>query len=653
MKSDKTSGPLPEIEGPTPFPKAMPEKSNEDEILAEARKRFQLAHDADSESRDEALDDLRFINGDQWPEEVKKERIEELRPCITVNRLPGFIDQVVGDQRQNRPGIKVRAFDSYSDPEKAEIFEGIIRNIESISDAETIYDNSFETGTSCGRGFFRVLTEYSGDDSFDQDIKIKRIANPFSVYWDPSAQEIDLSDAKWQFIVDKISREDFEEAFPGKAVIDFEEATGDMQSWVWEDSVRIAEYWRKTPVEKTIYQLDDGNVVDEIIKDMEVIRERTVKTHKIEWMLISGNEILAGPNVWAGKYIPIIPVWGKEINVDGKRILRGLIRFAKDPQRMYNYSRTASTEVMSNAPRVPYMVTAKQIEGYENIWNMVHKKNLPYLLYNPDPQNRGAAPKRETPATIPTGIIQEIKLTSDEMKQTTGIFEASLGEKSNETSGRAILARQREGDTATFAYIDNLARAQRYLGKILIDLIPKIYDTEQIVRVLGLDGSSKFMPINYTTDPDTGDALDEIMNDLSVGRYDVTVTVGPSYNTQRMEASDTMMKFVQSFPDAVPVIGDLIAKAMDWPDSDEIAERLKALLPPEIKETISQEGKEIPEEGVVEQPMPEQMQEEQQPNPVEVLQVEQEAAKLEGLEIENRKKEVEEKILIKKLVSGE
>ncbi len=553
-----------------------------DKLIEEIRDRFKEAFDAVSIAYDEMIDDLNFLNGKQWPDDLQKEREADGRPCLTINKLPTFADQVAGDMRMNSPSLKIKPVDSRADPETAEVLTGLIRNIEVQSNAEAAYDTAAESAVQCGKGTFRIVTEYADDDVFEQDIRIKRVKNPFTVYWDPGANEWDKSDADWAFITERISRDEYERLYPKATFMDAEGGKDRDAQWGVDKTVRVAEYFKKVPENKTLMLLREPTTGQERVstensEGWEVINQRTVKTHKIVWCKTNGREILDGPNDWPGKLIPIIEVWGKELNIEGKSIYRGIVRFAKDSQRLYNYSRSHGAEVTSLAPKSPFLVTAKQIGNYQAKWDQAHKKNFPYLPYDID--QTAPPPVRQPPISANTGITQEILVSDQEMHDTTGLQLSNLGKKSNERSGKAIRARAREGDVANFAYYDNLARGLTYAGKVLLDLIPKIYDTARIVRILNDEGSDAFVPINQPLQRPDGRGQ---IFDLTVGKYDVVVTIGPSYSTQREEAADSMMTFLQAVPDAGPLIADLVAKNMDWPGASEFEKRLKALLPPGI-----------------------------------------------------------------------
>lgn len=599
-----------------------------------------------------ALDDLEFvaIPEKQWPDAIRTERESNGRPCITTNKLPVYIDQVVGDERQNRPEIKVIPVDDKADVYIAEILSGYIKNIEQTSNYDVAIDHAFEHAVTCGYGALRVNTEYSDDDSFEQDIVIKKIDNALSIYWGKHS-EYDCSDAPYCFVVSDISREDFKNKYKSEPM-PFNEADSQyVEDWCTEDKVRVCEYFVKEPIVKTIYLLEDGRVVEKTGAGDIVVKKRKVNSYKIHWYLLSGNKVLDDREIH-GKYIPIIPVWGKEVNVGGKRVIRSLIRNAKDPQRMYNYWQSCDTELVALAPKFPFLVTPKQIAGHESQWDESNKRNFNYLLVNPDAQAPGW-PQRQMPPQASSAMVEKIQMADQEIRDTTGLQKASLGMASNERSGKAIMERQKQGDIATFAFIDNLARSITYLGRVLVDLAPYILDTERIIRMGMEDGLQKFEAINVNDG-------DKIINDLSIGKYDVVATVGPSFATQREEARRSMSEFIQYYPQAAPFIGDLFAESMDWKGADKFAERLRYLLPPELKAKIDLEqaklsGKQV-EPPQPQQPSPEQIakMEEDKLN-IQKLQIEleQEKVKLQQMQVELQQKAMESKDIISKIVQND
>ncbi|MGM0614775.1 MAG: portal protein [Pseudomonadota bacterium] len=575
-------------------------------VLQEIRERAAHAVEAWQHNFDAAVEDVEFLAGAQWPDAIRKEREDEGRPCLVLNKLPQYVDQVLGDQRQNRPAISVHPVEANktgdgqvpniagnNDYDLAEVYEALIRNIEYTSNAEAHYDTAFQHAVEGGFGWLRVLTKYSSDDAFEQDLCIKSIHNRFAVLMDPEAIEPDYCDANWCFIGDKMKRTEFRKRYPDAALGDLTDA--DRAGYAWwttEEMVRVAEYFYREPVTRTLLLLSDGRtvwedqvkpVLDELARDfgITVIRQRKVKTYKVKWMKVTAYSVLEGPIDWPGQTIPVVPVLGKEITLGDKTYYRGLIRFAKDAQRMHNFWMTAATERVALAPKAPYTGPVEAFEGLEFVWANANRDNRSYLPYNAVPS--GDRPRREQPATMPAAELQLAMSATDEMKATVGMYDASIGNQSNETSGKAILARQRQGDRGTFAYIDNLSRAIRRTGQLLIELIPRIYDSERVLRLRFEDGEGDWVQINQTVqDEQTG--KDILVNDIAAGKFDVTVKSGPSYQTQRMEAAESLMQFVQAVPQAGQVVLDLIAKNMDWPGSQEISKRLKKALPPGILE---------------------------------------------------------------------
>ena len=567
-----------------------------EDILKDAREAFDLAREHEAENRREALDDLRFARlGEQWPERVRKDRELDGRPCLTINRLPAFIRQVVNDARQNKPAIVCHPVDDAADPETAEIFNGLIRNIEHSSDAEVAYDTALDFAVTCGVGYFRINSRYARDDSFEQDLAIERVANPFSIYGDPNSTAADSSDWNTAFVVDTLPKAAFEARWKGAQAADWSADDYGALAGPWLDGERVmvAEYWRRESVRRTLLQLSDGQVVEEgayaqqkALFDglgVQVIgRPREVLGHKVVQRIMTGAEVLETVD-WAGRYIPIVPVYGEEIHIDGRRRLRSLVRDAKDPQRMFNYWRTTSTELVALAPKAPFIGRKGAFETDAEKWATANTQTHAYIEYDgPEP------PMRQPFSGVPAGALQEAMNASDDMKAIMGLHDASLGARSNETSGRAIMARQREGDVSTFHYIDNLSRAIRHAGRILIDLIPKVYSAPRVVRVLGPGGEAKLAPINQRFAAETADEAGQMRRiekiyDVTAGKYDLTVRAGPSFTSRREEAATQMIELIRAYPPAAPVIGDLLARNLDWPGADEVAGRLASLLPPQVK----------------------------------------------------------------------
>ena len=588
--------------------------TDKSDMLSTMRSRFTMAISAYGESREDELDDLRFMAGSpdnqwQWPADVLATRGSvqgqtiNARPCLTINKLPQHVRQVTNQQRQNRPSGKVIPADDNADVAVAEVFDGIIRHIEYMSDADVAYDTACDNQVTYGEGYIRLLTEYAREDSFDQDLRIGRVRNSFSVYMDPTIQDPCGSDAQWCFITEDLLKVEYERMFPDAQPISSIMATGigdqSMSQWISENTVRIAEYFYLDH-EKATLNLYPGNVTafkgspqDEQLKAMfeKPVRTRTVDRRKVMWVKTNGYEVL-DEREWLGKYIPVVRVVGNEFEVDGRLFVSGLVRNAKDAQRMYNYWTSQEAEMLALAPKAPFIAYGGQFEGYEMQWKTANTTNWPYLEVNPDATdgagNSFPLPQRSLPPMAQTGLIQAKMGAAEDIKSTTGQYNASLGQQGNERSGKAIMARVQEGDTGTYHYVDNLGRAIRHITRQLVDLIPKVYDTERIARIIGVDGEVGMAKINpQQPEPvkeirdQTGIVIEKIYNP-TVGVYDVVITTGPSYLTKRQEAVEAMANILQTSPQLWQVAGDLFIKNMDWPGAQEMAARFKKIIDPKV-----------------------------------------------------------------------
>ncbi len=591
-----------------------PSKGGSEDVLAVARSRMTMAISAYSETRESELDDLRFYAGSpdnqwQWPADVLQTRgavqgqTINARPTLTINKLPQHVKQITNDQRMNRPGIKVIPVDDKADIDVAEVYNGVIRYIEYISDADVAYDTACENQVTYGEGYVRLITEYCDDDTFDQDIKIKRIRNSFSVYMDPLIQDPTGADARWCFITEDLTKAEYEQMYPNAAPITTLMSLGvgdqSISQWINENTVRIAEYFY-IDNEKAKLNLYPGNVTafegtpeDTSLRLMfgKPLRSREADRKKVKWCKINGYEILE-EGEWAGKFIPVARVIGNEFEVDGRVYISGLVRNAKDAQRMYNYWVSQEAEMLALAPKAPFIGYGGQFEGYEAQWKTANTNNWPYLEVNPDvTDGQGAVlplPQRAQPPMASSGLLQAKSGAAEDIKSATGQYNASLGMTSNERSGKAILARQREGDVGTYHYGDNLGRFTRFIGRQLVDLVPKIYDTARIARIIGEDGE----PSTIKMDPMQEEPVKKIVNqegvviekiyNPAVGKYDVRSVTGPGYATKRQEALESMAQLLQGNPQLWSVAGDLFVKNMDWPGAQELAKRFQKTLDPKV-----------------------------------------------------------------------
>jgi len=588
--------------------------AKDDSVLSVMRSRMTMAISALSGTRDSELDDLRFYAGSpdnqwQWPNDVLQTRgssqgpVVSARPCLTINKLPQHVKQITNEQRMNLPTIKVLPVDDKGDIEMADVFNGVIRHIEYTSDADVAYSTACENQVTYGEGYLRILTEYCDDTSFDQEIKIGRIRNSFSVYMDPMIQDPAGADARWCFITDDMTKDEYERAYPKASPISTLTARGvgdsSINQWISETTVRVAEYFY-IECEKATLNLYPGNQTaltgtpeDSLLRAMfgKPLRSRQSDRERVKWCKTNGYEILE-ESEWAGSFIPVVRVVGNEFEVDGQLYVSGLVRNAKDAQRMYNYWCSQEAEMLALAPKAPFIGYGGQFEGYEQQWKTANTQNWPYLEVNPDvTDGQGAVlplPQRAQPPMASSGLLQAKAGASEDIKSTTGQYNASLGMTSNERSGKAILARQRESDVGTYHYADNLARAVRHIGRQLVDLIPKIYDTARVARILGEDGEPSTVKMNPDQEEPVkkimgpgGVVVDKIYNPR-VGKYDVRVITGPGYATKRQEALESMAQLLQGNPQLWQVAGDLFVKNMDWPGAQDLAKRLQKMLDPKV-----------------------------------------------------------------------
>ena len=548
-------------------------------VMARARADFARAREAMRQDRDAAAEDLRFARlGEQWPEAIRRARELEGRPCLTLNRLPAFIRQVVNEARQNRPAITCHPVDDAADPQTAEVLNGLIRNIEQSSDADVAYDTALDFAVTCGFGVFRINARASETGGEDLDLAIERVADPFSVWGDPDSLAADSSDWDVAFVTREMSLAAFRARWPDAEPVDWsmeDDVPGEVARLGGDGGrrVRILEAWRREAVERSLVTLNDGQEMEAGVFEARrpyleasglapVGAPRKVPGLKVVQRILSGAAVLEAVD-WPGRYIPLVPVYGEEIRVDGRRRLRGLVRDARDAQRMFNYWRTTSTELVALAPKAPFIGRKGAFDTDQAKWTTANSQTHAFIEYDgPEP------PHRQPFAGVPAGALQEALNAADDLKSIMGLHDASLGARSNETSGKAILARQREGDVSTFHYIDNLSRAIRHAGRILIDLIPKVYSTQRMVRILGPDGVPALAPVNGA------EGSGGRVFDLGAGRYDLTVRAGPSFASRREEAASQMIELIRAYPPAAPLIGDLLARNLDWPGADEVARRL-------------------------------------------------------------------------------
>lgn len=611
-----------------------------DDLIKEVREAIDTSYEYDRDNRREALADLRFTAGFQWADADLKDRAG--RPTITINRSSQFLRQVSNPIRQNMPTIKVETDDDDSD-DMAEIANGLMRRIQYNSSASHVYAAATEHMVACGIGWFRVVQDYIDQESFEQELLIKRVFNPLSVYPDPSALEPDRADMNWCVVSELMPKKAFEARWSGKKAEGLDpptnSQTGSVVTWGSGDYVRIAEYWRRKEVSRTLALLSDGSqqllteTGEKQIRDLMaagyIQQVRKVKTHETEMTLCSGVEQLEETYKCPCKWIPLIPVVGAEIPLEQGTYRHGLIRFQREPQQLHNYFMSVAAESLGQQPKTPYLVTAKMIEKFKGLWDNASKIATPYLPYTPDPSAPGGKPERVEPPPLPAGLIQMAQMLSDDMKATTGIYDAALGARSNETSGVAIAGRVEQGQQATFHFVDNLEHSLEHLGRILMDMIPKVYDSERTLRLMGEDDTEKTVTVNKTV-MRFGDQ-DLKVNDLSKMKFNsVRVILGTSYASRRAETVQGLLQLIQALPQVGMVAGDIIAKNLDFEGSEELAERLKAVLPPQVMQIAN------PEAAQAMQPPPDPMAEVQAQHAVRMMDAEGQKAEAEAAQAKAR-----------------
>jgi len=583
-------------------------------IHAEAMELYDLSINADSINRERQREDIRFVKMlEQWPEDVKRSREEQGLPCLTVDQLNPIVNQVVNDCRLNKPAIKVKPVDSQGDPKTAEILGGLIKNIEYTSNADVAYDTAVDYSVSSGRGYMRVITDYARSDTFEQDLFIKPVPDPLTIVPDVYSTAADSSDWTYAFVLERVTKADYRRRFKRKDVVNWDTLATLDNDWFGDDCATIAEYWKREEVDAWVVMLSDGKTekVEEepeegqvltegqpaidpftgqpaidpmtgepvwIVEPVTVIAIRETTAYKVTQYIVSGKEVLETVD-WPGQYIPIIPVYGKDFFFEGRRHFLSLVRPAFDAQRMKNYWRSMSTSMVALAPRVPFIGHETAFQGEDaGKWETANSENHAFISV-PD----GAQiPQRQPNPVVSTGMLQEAMNAVDDIKSITGVFDASLGARSNETSGRAIIARQREGDVATFNFIDNLSRGIRWLGVVLVDLIPHYFSVERMARIINPDGDPQTVKFvspeqmqQYIQQVGESQAQMEEIYSLGLGKYDIAVESGPSFTTQREEANQFFVELMRALPQYAGLIAPAALKTFDAPGVVELTKQLQ------------------------------------------------------------------------------
>lgn len=592
------------------------EPTNDDKVVSEALKRFKRTQEWEAIAQRRWLADEKFENGDsdnmyQWPEAVRTARaygLADERPCLTVNKTRQHVLQIINDARQNRTHIKFRPTGGGATYEAAQIFDGIVRHIEYVSNAQQAYATATRHQVVGGIGYFRIVTDYAGPDTFDQEIFIRRVKNPLNVYLDPDIQEADGSDARFGFVFEDIVKDEFEARYPDHK--DVAQAALDNEfEWITKDHIRVAEYFRVKETKDKLISFVDPNsgervqvresefprkvrkgVLQDIIDHPDTVT-REVTDRKVEWYKIAGHKIIER-RPWLGRYVPICRMPGEETVIDGEMDRKGHVRALKDPQRMYNYNASAQVEFGALQNKIPYIAPAEAIEGYETYWESANTSNYSVLPYNAvtDDGRTIPAPNRQAPPQASQAYQLAMTNAANDMMLVSGQYQADFGAPSNEKSGVAIQQRQRQSATATYHYVDHQAMAIRFAGKIVADLIPKVYDTRRVIKIMAEDGTDSEVLLDpnaaeayFEEQQKNADAAKQVIFNPNIGRYDVEADVGPDYATRRQEAFNALSQIASSNQELMTIIGDLLFKSADFQYADEIAQRMERMVPPMAK----------------------------------------------------------------------
>lgn len=596
--------------------------SDDEKIITEAKERFRRCEEWEADARKHFIEDMKFANADpdngwQWDNALMTDRLQRQKPCLTINKTRQHNLIITNDAKQNKPGVNIRPVGDGATYDAAQVYEGVVRHIEYQSNAEQVYDTGTMFQVQAGWGYWRVITDYVSDDSFDQEIFLRRFKNPLSVYLDPDISEADGSDAWFGFVFEDVPADRFKAEYPKfKDMVPSSNTIAPSDEWLTKDQVRIAEYYRKEqkadklvaftlpmPLAEAGQQFvgrlskmpKEMKDVYELVKDQDDTTTRDIVSDEIMWFKIAGNEII-DRRPWLGKYIPIVRVIGEETVIEGKMDRKGHTRAMKDAQRMYNYWASEATAQVALQGKTPWLAPAQAIEGLEDYWAKTNVESSAVLPYNAlDEDGRTIpAPARQQPPQMANAYIQGMQICQDQMMMASGQYQSQFGQNENATSGKAINERQRQGDTATYHFIDNLAVAIRFTGKILIDLIPKVYDTERVIRILAKDGTESQIQIK----PDAQTAYQEMPQQQqpdntrqqvaaifnpNVGRYEVESDIGPGYATRRQEAFNAMTQIASQNQKFMDLAGDLLFKSADFPLADELADRWSRIIPPNVK----------------------------------------------------------------------
>ena len=641
-------------------PKARTSDFTKDEIIKQVNENITVGMNFWQDIYNQALEDENFVSGKQWEDQDITERENAQRPILTLNHLQKYVSRVIGKLRKNEHTIKVIPTDETSntatfkniagskDYDISETFQGVIRNIEYQSKARQHYKKVLKQQLEGGIGWLRVITKYADNDTFNLEAVITSVDDRTSVITDPYATEPDLSDMRWAVIYNKMRKDDFFNKYPDASIGGFPEfLTNNSNFWGDDDKITVAEYFVKYPIKDTLVLLSDMRTIrgsefkdieDELLEhQIYKLAERPATRWKIKWYLLTAYEILEETE-WIGQTIPIIPVIGREEFVNRAKVYKSLITDAKDAQKLHNYWITSATEKIALSPKSPFIAEEGAIDGYEDDWANANRNNKSTLVY----RTGFARPQRERPADMPAAELQMAMVSSGEITETTGMSPAYMGERSNEVSAKAIMAKSQSVEDSTFEFEDNFYMALESVGKILVEIIPKIYPAGRLIRLQFPNGKHDYVRLGQTIHDDEKNK-DVVINDLGVGQYDVQITVGKPYRTQMEEMAGQLIGLAELMPNVGQVAGDLLLKAFNFPYHEEIADRLAKTLPPELlePEKLAKITKEQIQSKMIQQQIMQQMGYQPPPSPQaqeDQMKLAKKQEEIKGKQIDNQKR---------------
>lgn len=582
-------------------------------VVKQATERFRRCAEWQAEARDNFLQDHKFRHGDsyngyQWPNRIRDQRDVDNRPCLTMNVIKQHNLQIINEAKQNKSAVAIRATGNGATKKAADMVAAWVRHTEYISDAQQAYSTAQEYQVDAGWGWWRVVAEYESERSFNQVAKIKRVWDPLSIYEDPDCVSKDKSDMNFAFVFDLVPDEMLEKVYPQVAELGtlqpLYNSTQD-DSWNVKDHTRVCEYFRKEKFRDKLISFlapqPDGSVARKELLRSQLPKEmweelqkaagskwRDTQTEEIQWFLIIGQKIV-DRTTWPGKYIPLVKCFGEESIIDGKFDCAGHTRSMLDAQRMYNYNSSSQVEFVALQGKTPWIAAVQAIEEYETYWNtanIVNHSVLPWNAFN-DEGEAIPAPKRQEPPSASPAYEQGMTTAFNQMMMTSGQWQNQMGMQGNERTGAAINARQQQGYTSVYHFQDNYAMALRLTGRILIDLMPHVLDTKRLLQLRDQEGND----FELEVDPGAKQAYMEHLNEdqeiarrvfnPQLGTYGIESDVGPAYGTRREQTAEVLKLLLTQAPTLTPIIGDLLLRSLDIAESEEAAQRLHRMIPPQ------------------------------------------------------------------------